>query len=119
MQKARTSVLVFGCYMVFVVGVGFMLIPMPILGLFGLSAGDDIWIRFVGMLASIVGVYYVLVVRAGLDRFLPWTVATRAYAAAFMVLVFAIGLVGPGILLFAAVDAGGAMWTLLALRSAD
>jgi hypothetical protein len=77
MNKARFSLLVFGLYMLFVVGLGFILIPLFILNLFGLSAGDDVWIRFVGMLASIIGFYYVQVARVGLDRFIPWTVAGR------------------------------------------
>jgi hypothetical protein len=58
---------------------------MFILNLFGLSAGHDVWIRSVGLLASIIGIYYMLVVRAELDRFIHWTVATRYFAAAFMV----------------------------------
>ena len=89
MNKAQLSLFYFGLYMVFVAGLGFMLIPMFILNLFGLSAGDDVWIRVVGLLASIIGGYYILAVRAGLDRFIPWTVAMRYYAAAFMVLMVA------------------------------
>ena len=104
MNHARLSLFVFGLYMVFVVGLGFMLMPMFILNLFGLSAGDDAWIRFVGMLASIIGGYYILAVRAELDRFLPWTVAMRYYAAAFMVLMVVLGKLGTGVLLFAAIE---------------
>ena len=118
MNKPQRSLFVFGLYMVFVVGLGFMLIHMLILNLFGLSAGDDVWIRFVGMLASIIGCYYILVVRAELDRFIPWTVAMRYYAAAFMVLMVVLGKIGPGLLLFAAIDAGAATWTWFAVRSA-
>ena len=103
--------------MIFVVGLGFMLLPFFILNLFGLSAGDDVWIRFVGMLASIIGFYYVQVARAGLDRFIPWTVAGRFYAAGLMVLIVVLGKTGPGMLLFAAIDAAAAIWTWLAFRS--
>jgi hypothetical protein len=103
--------------MIFVVGLGFMVIPFFIIHLFGLTAGDGVWIRFVGMLASIIGFYYVQVARAGLDRFIPWTVAGRYYAAAFMVLIVALGKIGPGMLLFAAIDAAAATWTWLALRA--
>lgn len=109
---------VFGFYMVFVVGLGFMLIPMVILDLFQLSAGDDVWIRFVGMLASILGVYYILVARSQMDRFIPWTVPTRYYAATFMVLIVVLGKLEPSLLLFAAIDAIAATWTWLALRTA-
>lgn len=77
MNKAQVSLFVFGLYMVFVVGFGFMFVPMFVLNLFELSAGDDVWIRFVGMPASIIGAYYILASRAGLDRFDPWTVPGR------------------------------------------
>ena len=117
MNRSRFSLLVFGLYMVFVAGLGFMLAPFFVVHLFGLTAGDGVWIRFVGMLASIIGFYYVQVARAGLDRFIPWTVAGRYYAAAFMVLSVALGMLGPGLLFFAAIDAAAATWTWLALRA--
>lgn len=118
MSHARLSLLVFGIYMVFVVGIGFMFIPLQILQLFGLTAGDDVWIRFVGMLASIIGFYYIQVARSALVDFLPWTVIGRYYAAAFMVLLVLLGMVAPSLLIFAAIDIAGATWTLLGVRSA-
>jgi hypothetical protein len=117
MNNAQRSLFVFGLCMV-VVGLGLILTPMPIMHLFRLSAGEDIWIRFIGMLLSVLGVYYILVVRAKLDRFIPWTVATRFYTAAFMVVMVGLGKVEPTLLLFAAIDAGAATWTWFALRSA-
>lgn len=117
MNRAQTSLFVFGLYMVFVVGAGFVFVPMFVLGLFGLSAGDDVWIRVVGMLASIIGIYYLLAVRAKLDRFIPWTVPMRYYAAAFMTLLVVLGKIGPALLIFAAIDAAAATWTWYALRS--
>lgn len=117
MNKAQISLFAFGLYMVFAVGLGFMLMPMLILNLFGLSAGDDVWIRFVGMLASIMGGYYILAVRAEMDRFISWTVMMRYFAAGFMVLVVVSGKQGIGLLLFAAIDIVAATWTLLALRA--
>ena len=118
MNKARFSLFVFGLYMIFAVGLGFMLMPFFILHLFGLSAGDDAWIRIVGMLASIIGFYYVQVARVGLDHFIPWTVAGRYYAAGCMVVIVVLGKMEPGMLLFAAIDAAATTWTWFALRSA-
>lgn len=117
MTKPQFSLFVFGLYMIFCVGLGFMLVPSLVLGLFGLSAGDDAWIRFVGMLASILGIYYVLAARAKLDRFIPWTVGVRVYAAAFMVVMVLLGKIGAPVLLFALVDSLAAAWTFAALRS--
>ncbi|MFM7264172.1 MAG: hypothetical protein ACKOZW_00945 [Cyanobium sp.] len=118
MHKARHSLMAFGLEMIAVVGLGFMIVPMPILHLFGLSAGDDVWIRFVGVLASIVGFYYLQVARSGLDPFIPWTVPARLCAAAFMLLLVVLKMVKPSLCSFAAIDITGAMWTWLALRSA-
>ena len=118
MNGAGISLFVFGLYMIFAVGGGFMFAPGFVLDLFGLSAGDGIWVRFVGMLASILGVYYIMVARAGLDRFYPWTVATRYYAATFMIVIVLLGEMGPGLILIAAVDVVAATWTWYAVRSA-
>ncbi len=117
MSKAGLSLFVFGLYMVLIVGLSSMLVPHLILNIFGLCAGDDIWIRMVGMLASIIGAYYLLAVRARMEGFFKWTVWGRYYASGFMVLMFVLGKVGPGILLYAAIDAAGATWTLVSLRS--
>ncbi len=75
---------------------GGRVIPMQILHLFGLSAGDEVWVRVVGMLASIIGFYYLLAVRAGLDQFIPWTVPGRYFAAAFMAILVALKIVARG-----------------------
>jgi hypothetical protein len=117
MNRAQVSLFVFGLYMVFVVGFGFMVIPKFVLETFELTAGDDVWIRFVGMLASIIGIYYILAARAGLDRFFPWTVPGRYYAGAFMIFFAASGRIGAAMYLFAAVDIAAASWTWWAVRS--
>jgi hypothetical protein len=117
MSNARFSLLIFGIYMVFVVGICFMFIPLQILQFFGLTAGDDVWIRFVGMLASIIRFYYIQAARSALVDFLPWTVIGCYYAAAFMVLLVVLGMVAPSLLIFAAIDIAGATWTLFGVRS--
>ena len=116
MSKAGLSLFVFGFYLI-IVGFGFMIAPHWNLRLFGLSAGDDVWIRLVGMLASMIGAYYLLAVRARLEVFFQWTVPGRYYAAGFMALMFVLSKVGPAIVLFAAIDAAAATWTWMALRS--
>lgn len=117
MSKAKLSVVVFGLYLIFVVGLGFMFIPHSLLNLFGLSAGDDFWVRFAGMLATIIGAYYLLAARAEIESFYLWTVPARYYAAAFMVLMVVLGKIGPVLLLFAAIDAASATWTWVATRT--
>ena len=117
MSNSKISVVVFGLYLIFVVGLGFMIAPHFILNLIGLSAGDDFWVRFAGMLASIIGAYYLLAARAGMESFYLWTVPARYYAAAFMLLMVALGKIDSVLLLFATIDAASATWTWIASRS--
>ncbi len=117
MNKAAVSVYVFGFYMLGLVGPGFMVAPHAVLGLVGLSAGDDLWIRMLGLLAALLGFYYVMSARAQLEPFFRWTVAARCAAAAFMVLMVLLGKAAPALLLFAATDLAAVGWTFVSLRS--
>lgn len=116
MTSSCRSLQVFACYMI-TGGIGFMIAPHPILALFSLSAGDDFWVRMVGVLVLAIGCYYLLVVRAGIVAFYRWTVPARYFVAGFMVLMFVLGKVGAPILLFAAIDAAAATWTWFELKS--
>jgi hypothetical protein len=117
LMNSKLSLQVFGLYLVVVAGLGLMLIPHVMLGLFGLSAGDDAWIRMVGLLASIIGAYYLVAASAGLRQVIGWSVPLRLYASAFMGFLFVAGMLPVGILLFAAIDFLGAVWTWTALRT--
>ena len=108
---------VFGFYLIALVGVQLMFVPHIMLGVFGLSAGDDAWVRMVGMLASIIGAYYVLAARTGLKSLFHWSVALRIYAGLFMIMLFLFGILPAGIVLFGAIDITGALWTWAALRA--
>jgi len=116
MDKAERSLFVFGLYLIIIVGLGFIFVPSFVLDLFTLKYGDDTWPRFVGLLASIIGVYYLVAARATLRPMFIWTVWLRYYAAAFMIALLLFGKVGSPILLFAAIDAAGATWTLMSLK---
>lgn len=112
----KLSMQVFGIYLLVVAGLGLILIPRVMLGMFGLSAGDDVWIRMVGLLASIIGVYYLVAASSGMRDIFKWSIPLRLYAACFMVFLFVSGMLTAGILLFAATDLLGAAWTWAALR---
>jgi hypothetical protein len=116
MSKAERSLFVFGLYLIAIVGVGFIFMPTFVLDTFKLSYGDDTWIRFVGLLASIIGVYYLVAARAKLQPMFIWTVYMRSYVVVFMIILLIIGKVGLSILLFAALDAAGAAWTFVSLK---
>lgn len=116
MSNSAKSVLVFGVYLV---GLSAILLVLPnvLLGLFGLPATNEVWIRVVGMLTLFLGVYYLQAARAGLTSFFQWTVYVRASVIVFFTLFVLLQWVSPMLILFGVVDLLGAIWTGLTLRA--
>ncbi len=117
MTKTELSIFMFGLYYIFSIGVPFLFFPHFALGLFGLEAGADGWIRVLGLIIAIMGAYYVAAVRGGVSAFYPWTVPSRYATAALQALLVALGMIGPSLLMFAAFDASTATLTWLARRA--
>jgi hypothetical protein len=117
MSKAAKSVLVFGIYLI-VIGLGFLLIPNTMLGLFGIPATTEPWIRVVAMLLLILAYYYIQAARKELTDFLRLTVYGRASVIVFFIAFVVLGLAEPVLIGFGVVDLAAAIWTALALRSA-
>ena len=117
MNATSTSLRAFGLYMIIIPGLGLMLMPEFILDLFGLNHGSSLWLaRMVGLLACIIGIFDLLIAKHQLKEVYKATVVLRYFAALFMIFLLMIGEVEIMILLFAAIDALGATWTLWTLR---
>jgi hypothetical protein len=115
MKSAELSLRVFGTYMILVPGLGLIAIPAVMLDLFQLSHGDYLWMaRMIGLLALLLGVYYYFMANYNTTKLYLATVVNIYIAAVFMIGLWASGQVEIMILLFAAVDAAGATWTLIA-----
>lgn len=104
----------FGLYLLGL-GAWLLLAPNSLLELFGLPRASDVWIRVVGMLVAFLGVYYVRASAAGLAAFFAWTVPVRLSVLVFFGAFVVLGMAPPVLLLFALVDAAGALWTWRAL----
>jgi hypothetical protein len=115
MKKSALSVYMYGLYQIMGVCLPFLLTPDFALGVFGLSAGDGMWVRFVGVLAGLSGFYFVMAVYHDVERFYGWTVPARFATAGFLLAMVVLGRIGPMMLLFAAIDAlaGSLTWAAL------
>ena len=115
MDAAAKSLVVFGVYLL-LNAVGLVFTPNIVLGLFELPATNEPWIRVLGLLAGVIGYYYIFAARHGLRALFPATVHGRGVASAvFLGLVVA--KLGPWqLLLFGAVDLLAALWTHFALK---
>ncbi len=116
MSKSATSILVFGIYLI-VIGLGFLLMPNTVLGLFGLPTTTEPWILVVAMLLLILAYYYIQTARNEDKAFFRFSVHGRAavivFFAAFVLLIKA----PVTLIMFGVVDLLAAIWTALALRS--
>jgi hypothetical protein len=106
---------VFGVYLA-AAGVSFFLVPGLMLPLLGLAAPSEVWIRIVGLLTGILGMYFLYCARADQRRFFQATVIARLTFFSGVVALVLLGLAPPLLALFGVVDIVGAAWTQIALR---
>ena len=118
MSKSAFSLRVFSIYM-FALGSALVAAPNLMLSFFGIPETHEVWIRVVGVLVLIVG--YVDFMASGneLRVFFRWSVQARLSVPIFLVAFVALGLAPPVLLLFGAIDAAGAIWTVACLRADD
>ncbi len=114
MRNARFSVLVWAIYEL-VIGVGLFLIPTQVTQIVGIDDPQEVWVRVLGLIVVLIGVYFLGAVLNNSTWMYQYTVFGRVIAV--IGLTYLAILDGPWQLsLFAATDAVGAVWTYLALR---
>jgi hypothetical protein len=113
-HPAARSLHWFGLYLC-VLGPGLLIAPALLLAPFGISPPQEVWVRVAGVLALLIGSYYLV---AAHHEFMPLVQAS--VIARFAVLGVFVGLVvfvaaPPALILFGLVDATAASWTALLL----
>jgi hypothetical protein len=117
MSTPAKSLFVFGIYAV-AAGVGLVFVPGLVLGTLGFPPAQDGWVRVVGALAIAVGAYHVVAARNDLVPYIRATVWGRIGFAVILGGLVTASAMPKSLLLFAAIDVGGAVWTAVALRGA-
>lgn len=116
MGRAAISALVWGIYLM-VAGAGFLLIPNTLLPLIGLPTTTEVWIRVLGLLAAVLGLFFFYCARGNVVPFFRVSVAGRLVFAIGIAALVVFGFSGPSLLIFAAADLVGGIWTWVALRT--
>lgn len=115
MSKAARSLYVWSVY-VLVIGSLLALAPNFLLSTLGMDETEEVWIRVLGIVVVLLALYYWDAARNEARHHFVATVLGRGFvAAAFVVLV----ITGEPwqLLIFAAVDLAGSLWTLSSLRA--
>lgn len=116
MTYSAKTVFYFGIYVV-CTGLLFLFIPEPIISLLQLPATPSGWSSVVGLLALVIGAYYIACGKANSEVFIRATLYVRWAFAIGATLLFVVGQMPVSIILFGGVDALGAVWTAMALKS--
>lgn len=116
MSRTALTIQAFGCYLL-VLGLALLVAPNLLLALFRLPPTEEVWIRVLGVVVLNVGIYYLAAARGEAMAFFRASVVARLLVLACFAAFVLLGLASPVLLLFGLADAGGALWTWLALRS--
>jgi hypothetical protein len=116
MRNSGRTLFVFGIYLI-LLGISMIAIPNTILGVFGLPATSEVWIRVAGVLVLVIAFYDVMAGRDNLTSFLRWSVMARSFVIIFFGAFVLLGFAKPILILFGAIDLAGGIWTYMALRA--
>ncbi len=116
MTKSGKSLFYFGIYVVFT-GLLFIVIPEPFIALNHLPTMPTGWSRVIGLLALVIGTYDILCGRGDIKFVIQASVYVRVGFAIGITLLVVLGQMPITLLAFGAVDAIGALWTKMALKS--
>jgi hypothetical protein len=114
MTPAARSVRIFAIYLG-VLALTLLLAPNVLLQAFRLPPTDEVWIRVVGMLAALLGVYYWVAAATELTPFFRASVLCRLTVPLFFLIFVMAGWARWPLVLFGVIDALGALWTWRAL----
>jgi hypothetical protein len=115
MSPAARTVQLFGIY---ILSVGFILIVIPnvLLGVFGIPATDEPWIRILGLVLLALAGYYLVAARSEVTAFFQASVAGRLFVGAGLIVMVALWGYWTAVV-FGLVDIAGALWTRAVLAN--
>ena len=116
MTNAAKSIFYFGFY-VLLIGVLLLAVPKTFLGTLMLPDVPEGWARIIGLLAIIIGVYDTVSGRNNLMPAIKASVYLRFFFFAGILLLIIAEQMPKEALPLGIIDAVGAVWTLIALRS--
>lgn len=116
MSKSKLSIIVFGIY-VEILALLLFITPNTVLVPFGMAPAEEVWIRVVGVVAGVLGFYYLRAAQMDDKKFYQMTVYGRPAVIVLFALLVLLGYAEPPIILFGAIDLITAVWTGWALRT--
>ena len=114
MTKPARTLYVWSIYAL-VLGVILTVVPNTALGLLGMAETDEAWIQVLGVVIVVLALYYWDSAKNEARHFFVASLLGRGFAAAALVLLWLTGAPAQ-LLIFAAIEVVGLVWTYTALR---
>jgi hypothetical protein len=115
MSSVAKSVYYFSFYLL-IAGLSLFLFPNDTIGLLGFEATEEIWIHLVGALTFILGTFFFYMAKREVLPFFYISIFGRAIFVLAILLLVIFKNAPSALLLFAAVDLAGLLWTSLTFR---
>ena len=116
MSKTAFTIKASCCY-ILALGFGLVLVPNLVLSLLQMPPTSDVWIRVLGVVIINIGIFFWVAARTEAVALFRASVYVRPLALLWFGAFVALGLVSWVLLVFGVIEAAGALWTWLALRS--
>ncbi len=116
MSKSAFSAKLFAVYL-FIAGVILVIAPNFLLSLLFIPQTSEVWIRMIGVMAFMIGIYAWIAATHEFRPFLVASVYTRCVVFVALVAFAAKGLASPMIILIGVIDLLGGIWTYFALKA--
>ena len=116
MSKSAFSAKVFAVYL-FIAGALLATVPNVLLSILFIPQTSEVWIRVVGVIAVMIGIYAWDAATQEAKSFFVTSVYTRCIVFVAFLVFAALGFGSPMIILFGVADLLGGIWTYFALRA--
>lgn len=116
MSKSAFSIKVFAVYL-FIAGALLAIVPNVLLSILFIPQSSEVWIRVIGVIAFMIGIYGWDAATHEAKSFFVTSVYTRCIVFVAFTVFAALGLGSPMIILFGFADLAGGIWTYFALRA--
>ncbi len=116
MSKSAFSAKVFAVYLFFAGGL-LAVIPNVLLSMLQIPPTSEVWIRVIGVIAFMIGIYAWVAAKHDIRPFFIASVYTRVTVFVAFTIFAVLGLGSPMIVLFGVADLLGGAWTHWALKA--
>jgi hypothetical protein len=115
MTPAAKSIYYFGFYL-YLVGATLIFIPNLFLSTLGIPETNEVWIRVLGVIVSLIGFYYHQAGAKNISAFIPLTIPTRITVFISFIVFVLLKMASPILIGIGGIDLAGAIWTFMALK---